>query len=158
MRLITYNVNSLKARLPRVLALLDEHAPDVVCLQETKASPDGFPHDELEAAGYVAADHSGGRWEGVAILAKRSRTMTPIRRGLPGEAQPDQARWVEARVDDVHVASVYVPNGRAIGTETFAEKLSFLEAMAERAAEIGDGPYRIIRIQGTGATIDLAGP
>lgn len=139
-RLISYNVNSLKARLPRVLALLEEYEPDIVCLQETKASPSGFPHLELQAAGYVAADHSGGRWEGVAILARTDADVSDIVTGLPGEPDPDQARWIEASVDGVRVASVYVPNGREIGSETFLAKLAFFEAMAERASELADRP------------------
>lgn len=140
MRIITYNVNSLKARLPRLMAVLDEHDPDIVCVQETKSSSEAFPHDELRTAGYTAADYSGGRWEGVAVLARSRFDITPIRTGLPGETNPDQARWVEADVDGIRVVSVYVPNGRALGTETFAEKLVFLEAMAQRARELADRP------------------
>ena len=70
MKLVTWNVNSLNARLPRVLEFLEDHAPDVVCLQETKVEPEAFPADELRAAGYSAHHHSGGRWAGVAILAR----------------------------------------------------------------------------------------
>lgn len=132
MRLITYNVNSVAMRLTRVLALLDEHAPDVVCLQETKCTADNFPHTAFKAAGYVAADYSAGRWAGVAILAREELGVRDVHRGLPGEANSDEARWVEATVGDLRVASVYVPNGRAIGSETFMEKLTFLEEMAAR--------------------------
>jgi exodeoxyribonuclease-3 len=143
MRIVTYNVNSLKARLPRVVALLDEHAPDIMCVQETKSTPEAFPHDALRNAGYEAVDHSGGRWEGVAILAKTGLEVDDVVRGLPGEPTATQARWVEATVGGVRVASVYVPNGRALGTETFAEKLAFLDAMAARAATMADGPALI---------------
>ncbi len=138
MRLVTWNVNSLKARLPRVLELLDTVAPDVVCLQETKCASEAFPVDELRAAGYEAAHHSAGRWAGVAILARDGLALTEVASGLEGEARPEQARWIEARVGDVHVASVYVVNGQAVGTEPFAEKLAFLDAMAARAG----GPAR----------------
>ena len=117
-----------------MLALLEEHRPDVVLIQETKSSPDAFPHLPLQAAGYGAADHSGGRWEGVAILAREPLTMEDVAIGLPGEPDPDQARWIEAVVGGIRVASVYVPNGRALGTETFDAKLRFLESMATRAA------------------------
>lgn len=140
MRIVTYNVNSLKARLPRLLALLDEHAPDVVCIQETKSTPEAFPHPELERHGYVAADHSGGRWAGVAILAKTALGIGDVVRGLPGEPSPDEARWVEATVGDLRVASTYVPNGRALGTDTFADKLVFLDALAARARLWADLP------------------
>lgn len=136
MRIVTYNVNSLTARLPRLLTMLAEHEPDIVCLQETKVSPDAFPHEVLADAGYVAADHSGGRWEGVAVLATTGLGIADVRCGLPGEPDPDQARWVEATVGGVRVVSAYVPNGRAVGTPTFAAKLTFLDAMAQRAGEL----------------------
>ncbi len=136
MRLVTWNVNSLKARLPRVLQFLDEHAPDIVCLQETKCAPAAFPEADLRAAGYEAAHHSGGRWAGVAILARAGRELQDAACGLAGEPQGDQARWVEATVDGARVVSVYVVNGQAVGTEPFADKLVFLEAMAARAAEL----------------------
>ncbi|HEY8339611.1 MAG TPA: exodeoxyribonuclease III [Egibacteraceae bacterium] len=132
MRLVTWNVNSLKARLPRLLELLEEHRPDVVCLQETKAALDAFPHLDLAAAGYTAVDHSAGRWAGVAILARDDHRVDDVVRGLEGEVAPQEARWLEATVDGVRVVSVYVPNGRALGTPTFEAKLRFLEAMERR--------------------------
>lgn len=132
MRLVSWNVNSLKVRLPRVLELLEEHRPDVVCLQETKCEAAAFPHEELAAAGYRAADHSGGRWAGVAILAEDRLALEDPARGLPGEPVQDECRWVEATVEGVRIASVYVPNGRAVGTEHYAGKLEFLAAMERR--------------------------
>ncbi|MCW2957545.1 MAG: exodeoxyribonuclease [Solirubrobacterales bacterium] len=138
MDLVTWNVNSLKARLPRVLEFLALHRPDIVCLQETKCATAAFPEAELRDAGYEAAHHSGGRWAGVAVLARAGLPVTDVVCGLPGEAQADQARWVEATVAGVRVASVYVVNGQAVGTEPFAEKLAFLEAMAARAAQLRD--------------------
>jgi len=135
-RLVTWNVNSLKARGPRVLDLLSRHVPDVVCLQETKAEAAAFPVEELALAGYSAAHHSGGRWAGVAILARDGLELSGIRAGLPGEARPDQARWIEATVAGLRVASVYVVNGQAVGSEPWAEKLRFLHAMGERLAAL----------------------
>lgn len=143
MRLISYNVNSITTRLERVVALLDEYQPDIVCLQETKVSGEAFPRSPLEHAGYQAFDHSAGRWAGVAILANTGLTIDDRERGLPGEPEPDAARWVEAVVGGVRVASVYVPNGRALGTDTFREKLRFLEAMAQRAGEVSQSPALI---------------
>jgi exodeoxyribonuclease-3 len=140
MRLVTYNVNSMSTRMERVLALLDEHKPDVVCLQETKCSPEGFPHRELERAGYVAADHSGGRWAGVAVLARAEHGVADVTRGLPGEPDAAEARWVEATVGDLRVVSTYVPNGRAVGSPAFMVKLAFLDAMRGRAAQLAGGP------------------
>jgi exodeoxyribonuclease-3 len=137
-KLVTWNVNSLKMRMPRVLELLDQHAPDVVMLQETKCAPDAFPELELEAAGYRAVHHSAGRWAGVALLAREELT-DPVA-GLPGEPAVDEARWIEATVAGVRVVSVYVPNGRAPDTPTYADKLRFLDAMAGRIAALADGP------------------
>jgi len=137
-KLVSWNVNSLKARLPRVLELLTAHAPDVVMLQETKCQPDAFPVAELEQAGYRAVHHSGGRWAGVALLAREE--LADAAAGLAGEPAVDEARWIEATVAGVRVVSVYVPNGRAPDTPTYADKLRFLDAMAERIAALADGP------------------
>ena len=144
MLLITWNVNSLRVRLPRLLELLEKHGPDVVCVQETKSDPGAFPHAELRSAGYGAVDHSAGRWAGVAILAREALPVDSSRTGLEGERRAEEARWVEATVDGLRVASVYVPNGRAIGTEAFSDKLAFLEAVAERATELASGPAMIV--------------
>jgi exodeoxyribonuclease-3 len=142
-RLVTWNVNSLNARLARVIEFLELHRPDVALLQETKCEPDAFPHEELAAAGYHAADHSGGRWAGVAILAREGLPLEDPCAGLAGEPEVTEARWIEATVAGARMASVYVPNGRAVGTDTFAAKLRFLDAMAERAAELRGTPVVI---------------
>ena len=136
MNLVTWNVNSLKARIPRVLEFLDQFAPDVVCLQETKAEAATFPALELRAAGYESHHHSAGRWAGVAILARTGLALEDAACGLAGEMVPSEARWCEATVGGLRVASVYVTNGRAIGTPPFEEKLAFLDAMAERAPNV----------------------
>ncbi|MBW3602792.1 MAG: exodeoxyribonuclease III [Actinobacteria bacterium] len=143
MLLATWNVNSLRARLPRVLEFLETHRPDVLCLQETKTAPGDFPHDELTEAGYVAVDHSTGRWAGVAILAPAAEPPRDVVRGLPGEARPDEARWVEATVARTRVVSLYVPNGRALDSPAFDDKLSFLEAVATRAAALAGPPLAV---------------
>jgi exodeoxyribonuclease-3 len=139
-RLVTWNVNSLKVRLPRVLEFLAEHAPDVVCLQETKCEPHAFPHAELAEAGYGAVDHSGGRWAGVALLAREGLRLEDPRSGLPGEPAQDESRWIEATVSGVRVVSTYVPNGREVGSEWYAAKLAFLAAAAHRVAELRGAP------------------
>jgi exodeoxyribonuclease-3 len=139
MRLVTWNVNSLNVRLPRVLELLDQHQPDVVCLQETKCAPDMFPTAELAAAGYAAVHNSGGRWAGVAILARDGVAIEQPQLGLAGEPEPREARWCEATVAGIGVASVYVPNGRTLDSPEFPRKLAFLDAMAAwSAARAGD--------------------
>jgi exodeoxyribonuclease-3 len=137
-RLATWNVNSLKARMPRVLELLETHRPDVVFLQETKCEADAFPALELEAAGYRAAHHSAGRWAGVALLSREE--LGDVSAGLPGEPAIDEARWIEATVGGLRAVSVYVPNGRAPGTPTYGDKLRFLDAMAARISELSEGP------------------
>ena len=133
MRLATWNVNSLTARFPRVLELLAEHRPDVACLQETKVADTAFPQAELDEAGYAAVHHSAGRWAGVALLARRDWPLEGPQTGLPGESVAAEARWVEATVAGLRVASVYVPNGRVPGSPTFDQKLAFLDAMLARA-------------------------
>jgi exodeoxyribonuclease-3 len=135
-RIVTWNVNSLKVRLPRVLELLGELAPDVLCLQETKVESAAFPHDELRAAGYAAVDHSGGRWAGVAVLAPLAGAPVEAGRGLPGEPDAQDARWIEADVAGIRVISTYVPNGREPASPWFEQKLQFLEAARERLATL----------------------
>ncbi len=137
MLLVSWNVNSLNVRLPRVVELLAEHRPDVLCLQETKVAAEAFPHAELAQAGYRAVEHSAGRWAGVAILAPDGVALRETAVGLPGEPVPTEARWIEADVDGIRVASVYVPNGRALDSPEYPNKLAFLEAMRERAASGG---------------------
>ena len=145
MLLASWNVNSLTARLPRVLEFLELHRPDCLCLQETKVSPETFPHLPLAAAGYTACDYSGGRWEGVAVLAPAAAPPLDAVIALPGEPEPDQARWIEATVGGIRVVSVYVPNGREPGTPPFAGKLAFMDAMAERAGALAAaGPAVIL--------------
>jgi exodeoxyribonuclease-3 len=132
MRLITWNVNSLKARWPRVPELLEAHAPDVVCLQETKLAAEAFPHDMLATLGYRAVESSEGRWNGVALLVRDGLEVSDPVTVLPGNPVPEEARWVEATIDGVRVASVYVPNGREVTSEWYPRKLEFLAAMRDR--------------------------
>jgi exodeoxyribonuclease-3 len=143
MKLVTWNVNSLNVRMPRLLELLELHAPDVVALQETKVDGSAFPETELRQAGYAAVHHSAGRWAGVALLVRDGLAAADPSYGLPGEVAEDEARWVEATVrrpsdegQGLRIASVYVPNGRAVGTPTYEQKLRFLEAMARRAGAV----------------------
>ncbi len=138
MKLATWNVNSLVARMPRVLDLLEQHQPDVLVMQETKTEPGAFPLLELEATGYRALHHSSGRWAGVALLARGE--VVEVCAGLAGEPSRDEARWLEADVDGMRVVSVYVPNGRSPDSPFYEDKLRFLDAMAERVAELSSGP------------------
>jgi exodeoxyribonuclease-3 len=142
-KLVTWNVNSLKVRMPRLLEFLELHAPDVVCLQETKSEADAFPVLELEAAGYTAVHHSAGRWAGVAILARSELGMREAGQGLAGEPGPDEARWIEAEVDGLRVISTYVINGRSLDSPQFADKLRFLDAAADRMEELHEAGERV---------------
>jgi exodeoxyribonuclease-3 len=132
--LVTWNVNSLRARLPRVLELLELHRPDVVCLQETKCAPDTFPVAELLEAGYSAIHHSAGQWAGVALLARAPQVLSDPRLGLPGEPAAAEARWCEATISGVRFASTYIPNGRTLDSPEFPRKLAFLDAVARHVA------------------------
>ena len=143
MLIVTWNVNSLRARLPRVLELLELHKPDVVCLQETKVADDTFPVAELQQAGYGAVHHSAGQWAGVALLARAPLTLTRPSCGLPGEPDASEARWCEATVDGIRFASTYVPNGRTLDSPEYPRKLGFLRAVAQVAAN-GAGEPRVI--------------
>ncbi len=136
LRIVTWNVNSLRARLPRVLELLEQHRPDVACLQETKSPADGFPIAQLAAVGYQSMHHSAGRWAGVALLAREGLEIADPRRGLPGEPDASEARWCEATVEGIRFASAYVPNGRGLHSPELPRKLAFLEAIAERVAAL----------------------
>jgi exodeoxyribonuclease-3 len=138
MKLATWNVNSLVARMPRVLELLERHQPDLLFMQETKTESGAFPLLELEATGYQAVHHSSGRWAGVALLARGE--VTNVRVGLAGEPSGDEARWLEADLDAMRVVSVYVPNGRAPDSPFYEDKLRFLDAMVARVGELSSGP------------------
>jgi exodeoxyribonuclease III len=135
MLFVTWNVNSLRARLPRVLELLALHRPDVVCLQETKCTPDNFPVAELREAGYLVHHQSGGQWAGVALLAREA--LTDIAAGLPDDVAPDEARWCEATIGGIRFVSTYVPNGRTLDSPEFPRKLAFLKAAAARVSALG---------------------
>ena len=140
MRLATWNVNSVQARLPRLLGWLDEVRPDVLCLQETKAPDSGFPSAEVAELGYQAALYGTGRWNGVAILSRAG--LDDVRRGFDGEPGfPDpEARAVSATSGGCRVWSVYVPNGRALDSPHLAYKLSWLAALRDALRiELADG-------------------
>ena len=125
----TWNVNSIRARLERLLAWLDTRRPDVVCLQETKVADDDFPVAELQAAGYAAAIFGQRTYNGVAILS-RLGAPTDIVRGFGDEVVDPQSRFMVATADTpvgpVRVATVYVPNGGAVGTDKFSYKLEWM--------------------------------
>ena len=128
MKLATWNVNSLKVRLPHLLDWLKLADPDVVALQELKMVDDIFPHAELMQAGYVAATNGQKTYNGVAILARLPLMPEAVSHNLPGFAD-EQRRVIAATVNGVRVISVYVVNGQEVGSEKYAYKLRFLDAL-----------------------------
>jgi exodeoxyribonuclease III len=147
MRIATYNVNSIGARLPRLLAWLESSGTDVVCLQELKCSAEAFPSDEVRALGYESVVNGDGRWNGVAVLSRVGMTDTVL--GLPEGPAFDggeESRAAAATCGGVRVWSVYVPNGREVGHPHYAYKLEWLEALrltAQREAP-GELPFAIL--------------
>jgi exodeoxyribonuclease-3 len=141
MRIATWNVNSVGARLPRMLEWLRDTAPDAVCLQETKIGEDAFPAAEVGELGYQVAAHGLGRWNGVAVLSKVG--LADVTRGLttePGYPDPE-ARAVAATCAGLRLWSVYVPNGREPGHDHYAYKLAWLAALRDTvAADLHDHP------------------
>jgi exodeoxyribonuclease III len=135
MKIATWNVNSVKARLDAATAWLKEAVPDVVCLQEIKCTDDTFPTAAFEDLGYNCAVHGQKTYNGVAILSKRP--LEDVIPRLPGGDGDEHARYLEALVPGdkgvLRVASIYAPNGNPIGTDKFAYKLAWLERLHERA-------------------------
>ena len=132
MRIATYNVNGIKARLPRLIEWLDETQPDVVCLQELKSSDETLPVADIEAAGYRGVWHGQKGFNGVAIL---SRGEPPIetQKGLDGEPEDEHSRYIEADVMGVRIASIYLPNGNPQPGPKFDFKLRWFERLTKRA-------------------------
>jgi exodeoxyribonuclease-3 len=123
MRIATWNVNSLNARLPRVEEWLDYARPDVLCMQETKLADGAFPSMAFSALGYETVSHGDGRWNGVAIASRVG--IEDVARGFDGPADDQGARLLAATCAGVRVHSVYVPNGREVGSEHYEAKLAW---------------------------------
>ena len=135
MKLATYNLNGIRARLPRLIEWLGREQPDVVCLQELKCADESLPIADIEAAGYGAVWHGQKGFNGVAVLAKGDSPQ--LRRvGLPGDPDDTHSRYIEAEVGGIVVASLYLPNGNPVGTEKFDYKIRWMERLMEHAAEL----------------------
>ncbi len=134
MRLASWNVNSIKARLDAALAWLDEGEPDVLALQEIKCVEDAFPRLEFEAKGYNVVVAGQKTYNGVALIS-RLPIEDPLV-GLAGDATDEQARYVEGTIGGVRVASIYLPNGNPVGTDKFSYKLAWMDRLRARAAEL----------------------
>jgi exodeoxyribonuclease-3 len=127
MKIATWNVNSLRVRLPHLLDWLAAQSPEAICLQETKCEDATFPAAELAAAGYCSVHHGQRTYNGVAILSKVAGSG--VCRGIPAFTDP-QSRVIAADVGDIRLVSVYVPNGQSVGSDKYAYKLRWFEALA----------------------------
>jgi len=134
MRIATWNVNSVKARITNVLDWLKDTQPDVVLLQEIKCETAAFPALEFESAGYKAQVLGQKAYNGVAILSRHK--IENVVEHLPGDKKDEQARYIEATVKGVRVASIYLPNGNPVDTEKFPYKLAWLKRLQKHAAQL----------------------
>ncbi|HSY44967.1 MAG TPA: exodeoxyribonuclease III [Steroidobacteraceae bacterium] len=143
MRIVTYNVNGISARLNALLRWLGESAPDVVCLQELKIPTERFPEGAIRQAGYGVIWHGQKSWNGVAILA-RGADPTEIRRTLPGDQQDVHSRYIEATVGGLTIGCLYLPNGNPAPGPKFDYKLKWLERLITHAAALIAGGRPVV--------------
>ncbi|MEE8444757.1 MAG: exodeoxyribonuclease III [Alphaproteobacteria bacterium] len=135
-KIATWNVNSIRVRLPRLAEWLADAEPDVVLLQEIKVVDESFPAEAIEDLGYNVAVHGQKTYNGVAILSKHP--IEEVRRGLPGNEGDQQARYIEAFTGGVRVASIYLPNGNPAPGEKFDYKLGWMDRLYDHARELMD--------------------
>ena len=143
MKIATFNINGIRARLPRLLEWLEREQPDVACLQELKCADEALPVLDIEGAGYRALWHGQKGFNGVAILV-RGRSPYLRRVGLPGDPDDSHSRYIEAEIpgsgsaagDGIVIASLYLPNGNPVGTDKFSYKLRWMERLREHAAQL----------------------
>lgn len=135
MKIATYNVNGINARLPVLLRWLEETKPDVVCLQELKAPLEKIPEQAIKDAGYHAIWHGQKSWNGVAILS-RNEPPEEIRRALPGDAEDINSRYIEAKVNDIIIGCLYLPNGNPSPGPKFDYKMRWFERFTLHTAEL----------------------
>ncbi|MDH4392124.1 MAG: exodeoxyribonuclease III [Aquabacterium sp.] len=142
MKLVTWNVNSLAVRLPQLLGWLDQHQPDVLVLQETKLTDDKFPQADITAAGWHSAWFGQKTYNGVALLSRSQ--ATDVVTNIPGFDDP-QARVIAATVDGLRVVGAYFPNGQAPGSDKFAYKMAWLQALQNwLQAELAQHPQLVL--------------
>ncbi len=143
MRIATFNVNGIKARLPNLLEWLAREQPDVACLQELKALDASFPVEELRSSGYHALWKGQRSWNGVAILSRHSAPVE-IRRELPGDPADEQSRYLEAAVGGIIVACLYLPNGNPQPGPKFDYKLAWFERLIVHARSLVDSDHPVV--------------
>jgi len=151
MKIATFNINGIKARLPRLLEWLETFEPDVACLQEIKSIDENFPRLEIEALGYHVETHGQKAFNGVALISKIK--PEDVMRGLPdmhdgpikdGEKTPEQARYMEATYDGVRVATIYLPNGNPQPGPKFDYKLVWMDKLIDRAKILLEGEMPVV--------------
>jgi len=152
MRIATWNVNSVRARLPRLLPWLEEQRPDVVCLQETKCVDEAFPREPIEELGYSIETFGQKTYNGVAILARQR--IEDVIRGLPGDDEDAERRVLGATVGDVMLLDLYVVNGQSVGTPAFEKKLRWLDDLANFVAEHYDMGEKVVLCGDFNVTFD----
>lgn len=135
MKIATYNVNGITARLPVLLRWLKETAPDVACLQELKAPQEKFPENAITEAGYTAIWHGQKSWNGVAILSRIGKPQER-QKGIAGDDEDLQSRYIEAEVDDIIIGCLYLPNGNPAPGPKFDYKLQWMERFAEHTSRL----------------------
>ena len=135
LRIASYNINGIQARLGVLTRWLEEFQPDIACLQELKCKDEAFPNVELEALGYQSIWHGQRSWNGVAILSKVGEPIE-VRRGLPGDPDFEQSRYLEAAVCGILIGNLYAPNGNPKGSVKFDYKLAWLEALGIHAQDL----------------------
>jgi exodeoxyribonuclease III len=135
MKIASYNINGVKARLPRLLEWLEETRPAAACLQEVKSQEEGFPFAEFEKIGYHAICHGQKGFNGVAILTDGEAPASHAR-GLPGDPADEQARFIECTFRGVHIVNLYLPNGNPQPGPKFDYKLAWMERLRARMAEL----------------------
>jgi exodeoxyribonuclease III len=143
MKIVTYNINGIGARLGNLLRWLDESAPDIVCLQELKAPQENFPESAIRGAGYGVVWHGQKSWNGVAILTRGTEPVE-IRRALPGDPEDLHSRYVEATVRGLTIGCLYLPNGNPAPGPKFDYKLKWLERLITHAAELSASTAPVI--------------
>src|ERR1041385_5173592 len=133
MKIATYNVNGVNGRLPVLLRWLQESQPDVACLQELKSPDEKFPLDAISKAGYNAIWHGQKSWNGVAVLAKKEYELKEVGRGLPGDPEDLQSRYIETIVNGIMICCLYLPNGNPAPGPKFDYKLAWLERLSQKS-------------------------
>ncbi|WP_285425495.1 exodeoxyribonuclease III [Pseudomonas sp. efr-133-TYG-103a] len=143
LKIATFNINGIRARLPILLQWLETEAPDIVCLQELKATDIAFPADEIRKAGYQPLWHGQSSWNGVAILSRDSEPLE-IRRGLPGNEKDSHSRYLEAAVQGVIVGCLYLPNGNPQPGPKFDYKLEWFEHLIRHADTLFKSTHPVV--------------